>query len=161
MIIVEISSASKSVLDHHGEERRVPFQLPSFFSQVKSKSGTVICMRLSTRPPWTSTLLDYEICIINSKEVLGNQTVVQECLVHWKRCFRRKVQELGLVEIINHNQEVVKWIRSWSVKKLVPVEEIDNVGAFLPSTMILSCHLRILINLLLKYSPLIEGLLLS
>ena len=72
------------------------------------------------------------------------------------------MQELGLVEIINHNQEGVKWVRSWSVKKLVPVEEIDNVvGAFLPSTMILSCHLRILINLLLKYSPLIEGLLLS
>ena len=37
------------------------------------------------------------------------------------------MQELGLVEVINHNQEVAKWVRSWSVKQLVPVEEIDNV----------------------------------
>ena len=38
-----------------------------------------------------------------------------------------KGQELGLVEIINHNQKVAKWVRSWSVMQLVPVEEIDNV----------------------------------
>ena len=36
------------------------------------------------------------------------------------------MQELGLVEIINYNQEVAKWIRSWSVMQLVPVEKIDN-----------------------------------
>ena len=67
-------------------------------------------------------LLDYEIGIINAlKKGRSNQTVVQGYLAHWKRCFRRKVQELGLVEAINHNQEVVKWVRSWSVKQLVPV----------------------------------------
>ena len=37
------------------------------------------------------------------------------------------MQELGLVEVINNNQEVAKWVRSWSVKQLFPVEEIDNV----------------------------------
>ena len=40
---------------------------------------------------------------------------------------REKLQELGWVEVINHNQEVAKWVRSWSVKQLFPVEEIDNV----------------------------------
>ena len=40
---------------------------------------------------------------------------------------RGKLQELGFVEVINHNQEVAKWVRSWSVKQLFPVEEIDNV----------------------------------
>ena len=34
---------------------------------------------------------------------------------------------LGLLEVINHNQKVAKWVRSWSVMQLVPVEEIDNV----------------------------------
>ena len=36
------------------------------------------------------------------------------------------MKELGLVEVINHNQKVAKWVRSWSVMQLVPVE-IDNV----------------------------------
>ena len=34
---------------------------------------------------------------------------------------------LGLLEVINHNQKGAKWVRSWSVMQLVPVEEIDNV----------------------------------
>ena len=34
---------------------------------------------------------------------------------------------LGLLEVINHNQKVAKWVRSWSVMQLVPVEEIDTV----------------------------------
>ena len=40
---------------------------------------------------------------------------------------RGKLQELGLVEVINHNQEVAKWVRSLSVMQLGPVEKIDNV----------------------------------
>ena len=36
------------------------------------------------------------------------------------------MKELGLVEVINHNQKLAKWVRSWSVMQLVPVE-IDNV----------------------------------
>ena len=79
-------------------------------------------------------LLDYEIGTINAlKEVFGNQTVVQGCLVHWKRCFRRKVQELGLVEVINHNQEVAKWVRSWSVMQLLPNDNVvDCISANTP-----------------------------
>ena len=34
---------------------------------------------------------------------------------------------MDLEEVINHNQEVAKWVRSWSVMQLVRVEEIDNV----------------------------------
>ena len=37
------------------------------------------------------------------------------------------MQELGLVEVINHNQEVAKWVRSWSVLQLGPVEKIGYV----------------------------------
>lgn len=88
-------------------------------------------------------LLDHEIGTINAlKEVFGNQTVVQGCLVHWKRCFGRKVQELGLVEVINHNQEVAKWVRSLSVMQLGPVEKIDNVvhASLAFYTMSLSYH---------------------
>ena len=53
-------------------------------------------------------------------------TLDSQVLGHWKRCLRRKVQELDLVKVINHNQEVAKWVRSWSVMQLVCVEEIQG-----------------------------------
>ena len=74
-------------------------------------------------------LLDYEVGTINAlREVFGNQVVVNGCLVHWKRTVRRKVQELGLVEVINHNSVVAKWVRSWSVLQLVPIGDIPKVS---------------------------------
>ena len=71
-------------------------------------------------------LLDYEKGTINAlKEVFGNQAVVQGCLVHWKRCVFRKIQDLGLVEVINHDSSVAKWVRSFHVLQLVPIEDLD------------------------------------
>ena len=57
------------------------------------------------------------------------------------------MQELGLVEVINHNQEVAKWVRSWSVMKLIPVEEIDNVVSASLAFYNKSCHVIIIIFL--------------
>ena len=71
-------------------------------------------------------MLDYEKGTINAlKEVFGNQAVVQGCLVHWKRCVFRKIQDLGLVEVINHDSSVGKWVRSFHVLQLVPIEDLD------------------------------------
>ena len=77
-------------------------------------------------------LLDYEKGTINAlKEVFGNQAVVQGCLVHWKRCVFRKIQDLGLVEVINHDSSVAKWVRSFHVLQLVPIEDLDMVMSVL------------------------------
>ena len=77
-------------------------------------------------------LLDYEKGTINAlKEVFGNQAVVQGCLVHWKRCIFRKIQDLGLVEVINHDSSVAKWVRSFHVLQLVPIEDLDMVMSVL------------------------------
>ena len=56
------------------------------------------------------------------------------------------MQELGLVEDINHNQEVAKWVRSLSVMQLGPVEKIDNVvhASLAFYTMSLSYHHHLL-----------------
>ena len=77
----------------------MPFQLPSFFSQVMSKSATVLFEAFNE----ASVEIHPEYAL---KEVFGS---------------------LGLVEVINHNQKVAKWVRRLIVEGKTSVNNIVDL----------------------------------
>ena len=75
--------------------------------------------------------LDYELATIQALGSVFPDTRVQGCLVHFKRCLRRKHQELGLIPVISRVVQVQTWVRMWWALQLVPLESIMEVTDYI------------------------------
>ena len=71
--------------------------------------------------------LDFEWGTIKAAREIFPDSRIQGCIVHFKRCLRRKPLELGLFDCANKNLEVMVWLHKiWSVG-LVPLTEVPKV----------------------------------
>ena len=71
--------------------------------------------------------LDFEWATMKAAMEIFPDSRIQGCIVHFKRCLRRKLQELGLSDCANKNLDMMVWLRKiWSVG-LVPPTEVLKV----------------------------------
>ena len=101
----------------------MPLQLPSFFSQVMSKSATVLFEAFNE----ASVEIHPEYALEGGLWQ-PNCSTGMPCsrLVEMLRGEGARVG-LGLLEVINHNQKVAKWVRRLTVEGMTSVNNIVDL----------------------------------
>ena len=82
------------------------------------------CILSKDIPPPQKIHLDFEPAALKAiREVYKDSTLIG-CAVHWKRCLRTKLKQLGMLKMSNKFEEVQTFVRKLWALSLVPPDQV-------------------------------------